>query len=167
METNEVTVCIPYPFIVRDDLTGVLYAQPNPASAYQWYLDGFPVPNGATQAQIPDVPGTYTVSITDLEGCTSASGSFIVTPVTGLESGGAATVIIFPNPAEDIICIQNPSKEKNIFAVIHDAAGREVLRCQAVGPFGEFDISGLPSGIYTIIVDTQGGPAAWKLVVKR
>ena len=51
------------------------------SSLYQWFKNGNPVANATLQEFFPDGPGTYTVDVIDLFGC-SGSGSVTVNPDT-------------------------------------------------------------------------------------
>lgn len=155
-------VCIPYPYITQDDFTGVLNAFPNPASSYQWYVDGTLISDGSTQVHIPDHAGTYTVRVTDLEGCVSSSESFLISPVTELEDS-PASLHFFPNPAKDFLIVEKPQRE-NVRLFLMDALGRNVMEVQIVRDLQEIELTVLPAGIYTIMAKTSSGVTSWKLV---
>lgn len=164
METQAMTVCVPYPFITRDDFSGVLYAFPNPASGYQWYFEGSPVPGATTQVHIPDDAGVYSVEVHDLEGCVSSSESFSITPVTGSEEALSQMVRMYPNPVKNLLTIENPGRKRKIFMTMVDAAGRTIHKNEIVQEVQLIDLSSLPKGAYTIIIRGGNQSASWKLV---
>lgn len=77
-------------------LNTVLFATSNPAGAsYSWTLNGTVIP-GATQSTYPvniNGLGTYKVTVTDINGCTSTTNEV---KLTGLPSD---QLFIYPNPA--------------------------------------------------------------------
>ncbi|MCB9232133.1 MAG: gliding motility-associated C-terminal domain-containing protein [Bacteroidia bacterium] len=43
----------------------------DPATSWQWYLNGSPIVGATSQSYIPTLAGTYTVEVTDANGCVS------------------------------------------------------------------------------------------------
>lgn len=164
METGPVTVCVPYPFINRDDFTGVLLASPNPAAGYQWYWEGKPIPGATTQVHIPEGPGTYRVTVRDLEGCISSSESFTIAPITGTEPVFFQQVHLYPNPARDVLLIENASPAGGLFLRIFDTAGRMIKVLALSESAYAMDVSQLSPGVYTVVVQAGRHTRAWKLV---
>lgn len=161
METEPVVVCIPYPSITRDDFTGALYAFPNPAQSYQWYLNGEMIGNGDTQVHIPHQAGTYTVEVTDLEGCTSTSEAFAIAPVTGIED--EQPFRFYPNPVTKWLSVDQ-SGDAEVSLIISDAFGRSVIEQTLTGGTHQIDLSLLPAGVYTIVSRSSRGIASSKLI---
>lgn len=63
-------------------------------------------------------------------------------------------IVVFPNPAEDILYFTMPFK--NDYEIrIFDNAGREILRKTGTGSYGVVEISGLVSGIYTFLMNIE------------
>ena len=73
----------------------LLTASATGATAYQWLLNGTPIPYSTAVTDTAGVSGSYAVSITDVNGCTSTSASTTVnidpTPSTPILSAGGAT----------------------------------------------------------------------------
>lgn len=164
METEPVTVCVPYPYIEEDDFSGVLYAFPHPATSYQWYLDGMAVPGGTTQVHIPEAAGSYYVEVTDLDGCVSTSRAWTISPITGVDSPWEVSLRFFPNPVRDVLIVESELAEEARLLMV-DAMGREVLNLAYPLQNSEIDLRSFPAGTYIIRIVTSGGQqAAWKLV---
>lgn len=162
METEPVTVCIPYPQITQDTFTGILYAFPNPATSYRWYYNGLQVAGGNTQVHIPDLPGNYTVQVNDLEGCISFSEPFSIDAVTGIEPE-SHDLRFYPNPATDIVTVERPGNDV-IFAVIVDALGRKVLEVSLKDTVEQIDLSSLAPGTYLVLGTAPAGNVFGKLI---
>ena len=70
-------------------------------STYQWYLDGNPIPGGTTSALTVSTGGSYTVSVSDAQGCQGTSPAHTVTVhsnpapvITGNNSGCAEPGVV-------------------------------------------------------------------------
>jgi hypothetical protein len=48
-----------------------------PAVTYQWYLNGAAIPGATSQTYIPFMEGSYTVAVTDTNGCTGTSPAYL------------------------------------------------------------------------------------------
>jgi large repetitive protein len=114
--------------------------------SYQWYVDGLPI-SGATSATTTATEnGTYYVEVSDSNGCVSNSDVYILTNLAVANINSAATsVSIFPNPASDRVYIHATVKVK---AVVTTVDGKEVAKFAG----DTADVSGLPSGLYMILV---------------
>jgi hypothetical protein len=75
-------------------------------------------------------------------------------------------ISIFPNPALDILTIDLPIKNENLFISIIDLQGRELLSQSAIGSQHKIDISSYPNGIYLLEVRTEKGITTQKKFVK-
>lgn len=64
---------------------------------FQWYLDGQPITGATDSAHIAVANGTYTVTITDGNGCTSTSDPYVWLS-TSVSDGHALSVALCPNP---------------------------------------------------------------------
>jgi len=69
------------------------------ASGYQWYYNGNPIANATDSFYVWHQGGTYSVQITDGNGCYSLSQGMMVA-VNELASG-SPQLVIYPNPARD------------------------------------------------------------------
>ena len=50
----------------------------SPQFAYQWYLEGIPIPGATGQTILPELSGSYLVEISDSNSCTSVSDPFVL-----------------------------------------------------------------------------------------
>lgn len=132
VNTDQVTVTVnlnPIPVItqVGIDLTS------NYATGNQWYIDASPI--GGSQTITPSINGTYTVSVTDNNGCIGTSAPFIVDDL-GLSDAEIA----------QYVTIANGQMTVNIDWSIYDVAGRLV----ASGNPGKVD---MPVGVFILVTD--------------
>jgi hypothetical protein len=68
------------------------------AVTYQWYLNGQPIPGATSHIFIANSAGSYSVAISDTNGCTAVSNPVIVSGIHDLENN---TVQVYPNPTSD------------------------------------------------------------------
>src|SRR5262249_22512113 len=115
-------------------------------------------------------PGSYSVRITDANGCSALSNGFPVT-VQDLSEGGG--VEIYPNPANRSLVIgltpQPPLQRRGGAGAtieVYNVLGESVfspLLWRGVG--GEADVSTLPDGVYFLKIVAGGQTVNKKFVV--
>jgi hypothetical protein len=129
---------------------------------YLWEPGG-----GTSQAIAGLVAGTYTVTVTDKNGCSISTEVVVQQMVSSIDSSPEAGVILYPNPATDWLRVLLPAAQSSSswHLELSDAAGR-VLRsqgCQA----GDcvLDLSGLASGAYVVTARSGERVFVGKVVV--
>jgi len=124
----------------------------------QWYnQDG--IIDGATgQIFTPVIPGAYYVIVTDANGCISDTSNIIYYGTTGLNNTSIMhhPYTIYPDPAFDIINIENLSSDQNPEAIItiYNPQGQQLTQCQLKQDTARIDISSFSKGIYFIKIET-------------
>jgi predicted RNase H-like HicB family nuclease len=168
METAAVRVCVPFPVITPDPVTGVLYATPNPAFAYQWFFEGEPITDATTQAHIPDFPGMYYVVVTDLKNCTSSSETYEVELVTGTGEVEFenASVRIYPNPVTKMLIIERAIPESNVTVSLFSSDGRMALQEKISNGMHVLNLEQLSAGVYWLNLGT-GDRSVKRMIVKK
>jgi hypothetical protein len=105
--------------------------------------------------------GTHTLEYyyTDPNGCTGmASMVMEVNECTGLNrlSEGNQTIMIYPNPATNLLTIKNELQGRNT-AVITDAAGRLVIEQTISSTEEAINIQTLSNGLYILSLRNSSG----------
>jgi hypothetical protein len=160
---NYITVNqLPTPPTITDN-AGTLTS--SAAAAYQWSNSNGPI-NGATQqSYTPTQGGSYSVTITDANGCKATSQSFLV----GLnEIQGNISVSIYPNPATDNMFIALTALTKqNLNFDLLNVVGQIVWSqygYQATGKsIVEVPVAQIPKGIYFLRINQSYN---YKVIVK-
>jgi gliding motility-associated-like protein len=67
------------------------------ATAFQWILDGIPIPGATQPAHASVSPGDYQLQVTDANGCTYFSSTLTMSP-------GTAPVATIDQPQDSLIC---------------------------------------------------------------
>ncbi|MGC4101895.1 choice-of-anchor J domain-containing protein [Ferruginibacter sp.] len=136
------------------------------ASTYTWFKDGVAVPNQAASSILVDVSGigTYTLRVTDVNGCTNNSVNSIT--ITDSVSG---RVFVYPNPNNGVFQVRYHSVANNVNLPrglnVYDARGKRVFAktYSIAAPYGrmDVDIRNLGTGVYWVeVVDINGNRLA-------
>jgi len=151
-DTTSITVNVfPAPVVpVITESSGTLTS--SSASTYQWYVDGIII-NGATaQNYTPTQSGSFTVVTTDANGCDATSDAFSITGISEASKNG---ITISPNPTNGIFTLSGTDLlEGNYQIEISDAIGNRILHLENASGA---DLSGLPDGIYFVVVTHSSG----------
>jgi subtilisin-like proprotein convertase family protein len=144
----------------------------SPAGAtYQWFINGVAEPSitGPSYAVDAHHLGTYTVRVTDVNGCiaTTAGVTFTALPTTQL--------FVYPNPTSGAFYVTYfmPQASTQVTIVVIDMMGRRIVERHEIttSPYTRFDFSNtkLAAGMYIIEFRNSGGQrlAAGQLVVTR
>jgi hypothetical protein len=122
--------------------------------SYQWY-NGTTLISGATQqSYTPPSTGTYSVLVTDSNGCTQLSAPFDADGVSTISD--FAQVSVYPNPANGSISVAiNTNEKSNISIGLFDIIGNEVSTIfsgseNAGNYVHQASVAGLSSGIYLV-----------------
>lgn len=125
---------------------------PDDYSAYQWYLNGTPLPNGSQWYYSPTVSGQYSVQVTDLAGCVVLSDPYTFV-FTGELEQQADALSVHPNPASDNVRIVPGTGQVIGRWELFDGMGHR-LRSSTVGRPDDLVIErgGFASGVYVLRV---------------
>lgn len=134
------------------------------ATAYQWYLDGAELPNGNTQTVEPIGNGTYTVTITDANGCTATSAPYFFGS-TGVNDARTTHITVVPQPASEVLQVRGalPGTRYRLL----DAQGRIVAEGSINNPAQEIDARHLAAGMHTLLLTTPEGTERLRVIIGR
>lgn len=140
-----------------------------PATTYQWFLNGSPIPGATNQDFQPVTDGWYSVDVTNSFGC-SSSGSSIYISITALASNQKllSGINLSPNPAKDILTVK---REDGLRTVINyeviSIVGQKVLSGALKFDNSmetDLNIQTLAPGTYVIKLNANGKAAAIKFI---
>lgn len=131
----------------------------------QWFRNGELIPNADGESLEVSSFGVFSVQVT-VDGCVSAISdeiSLIVNSV-GMEIGGE--VIVYPNPAENLVFIKGINGSVKTLEIL-DMAGRITpIDYQEISEGYRLDISSLPSGVYMVRI-FQGNKQSVHRILKK
>lgn len=110
---------------------------------YQWYLDSQLLPGDTLSFITQLVPGIYTIVITDINGCSSAS-DFSITRINKIEK---SAFDLYPNPSTGIFQL-NGIEHSECMIKVSDVHGREVFKSSLQSLPAKLDLSQLKNGVY-------------------
>ena len=125
------------------------------ALAYQWYFNGIPVSGGTGPFLVPGESGMYWVETTDGNGCNALSEGLEVGLPNFVQEGLPRGWKIFPNPARELVYIENPGQTEGFFTVT-DLFGRKVVEGRLQTHLYPVDLGGLAEGMYLFSIRSAG-----------
>lgn len=131
-------------------VSGSVVSTPAIYVTYQW-LHGSTTITGATNASYTvTASGSYSVRVTDANGCTGTSAPLNVVPI-GVPSTAMPEIKVLPNPATDIIYV---SGADNVSISVYSTTG-SLLRY--VAGTDHITITDMPPGLYFLHVTDEHG----------
>lgn len=131
-----------------------------PYTTYQWKLNGDDVGNATTQTYTATANGTYTVFVTDANGCSAVSQAINVTGVS-IDETKADNIQIYPNPATDVLMIETDIPVQTI--TVYDVSGKVVSSSISTNRISVIELA---QGTYTINITTLNGKHFKKVFTK-
>ena len=120
-----------------------------------------------TQQITVDSTGTYSVIITDENGCTDAD-HIEVDVISGISEGIAIGAIsVYPNLVTDFVMISFKSLPQGLADIrVFDLKGKETFKTAVETVTGQFkiDFTHFPSGMYIVKVALENGVVTEKVV---
>ena len=132
---------------------------------YEWIGQG--VSGQSTQDLEGISSGSYTVEVTDANGCSSIETFNITTDLREIEAGAVATV--YPNPSQGVFTVDIMGGiQGQVQYHVVDAQGRQILNGQWNASEGFFrtdlDLSAAEAGMYRLVMMANGRPSSLQLI---
>jgi hypothetical protein len=134
-------------------------------NSYAWYWNGLLLPNSNNSSITISQGGLYTVEITDQNGCSSTSAPFDVLFV-GTDELSTNSITYYPNPASNEFKINPDLPIRSV--IVSDFTDRQLKTLSFEGVTEvTMDVAQLPSGVYTVQIQTISGWSNYKLSVVK
>jgi hypothetical protein len=127
------------------------------------------MPGGqTTSAIIGQCPGTYTLCVSDANGC-SVCDTTVTIGVTGIREEHLSNGIhISPNPGSGKFQIEvDDVKMKGAAITIYNAVGEKRMQLKLENGMRTVDLSSEPDGIYFITIGTNGAAGTKRLIIQH
>jgi membrane carboxypeptidase/penicillin-binding protein PbpC len=123
-------------------------------TTYQWNLAGQPITGATSQTYTAPFTGngSYTVTVTNANGCRATSAAYnLTTASVGGAAGVAANIRVFPNPTTGRVFIESSTP---VTAQVWTVDGRKLTEVKKAT---SVDLSNLAPGVYTLrLTDANG-----------
>src|SRR4030095_8221547 len=94
-------------------------------NAYQWQLNAVDIPGATNQSYTVLQSGSYTVVISDSNGCVNSTSLEVI--ISGTEDiNDASGIFVYPNPSKGIFTLDIPQVLLGGFTEIFNAVGQVV-----------------------------------------
>jgi hypothetical protein len=147
MASSETTVTVNALPIATITVSGATLTSSS-TTGNQWYLNGDAISNATSQDNVVTENGSYTVTITDANGCSATSAPFNYVSVGVAEIENQNSVMIFPNPNNGMVTIQGTEGNGDVTMI--NAFGEIVFIENTVSDKTEIDLRALSKGIYFV-----------------
>ncbi|MEI8006813.1 MAG: S8 family serine peptidase [Bacteroidota bacterium] len=150
-------------------VNGFLLSSNTPAGN-QWYLAGSAIPGATSQTYYTTAPGWYWDIVT-LNGCASDTSNNLIILLT-VDELSLKGYRVYPVPSNGMFTISGPSAPgKATLIKVCNSLGQVIFEKSLAGLANTFtetiDPGPVPSGIYTILLQTAEGPVSGKLLIQR
>jgi hypothetical protein len=127
----------------------------DPGYSYQWYLGGSPVGGATNPSYYTTTDGSYTLVVTDSNGCTDTSLVFLMVALQA--NAPQQQLELWPNPASQVAYLALQGAQGTFDLRIADMYGKVVMSRSAVrlDTPCEIDLASFAAGVYTVEV-SQG-----------
>lgn len=140
-------------------------------TSYQWLdLNGNPIAGETNDFFVATVTGTYSVLVTDNNGCSTNSIQILVVIVVGVEEGiDKLSLEVYPIPASETLFISLNQQKDGLLTLIN-VQGKVVYHnafnaSQMSAPI-QIDLEGFSSGVYLLQVNVGDKVLSRKLVIR-
>jgi hypothetical protein len=132
---------------------------------YQWYLDGIIIDGATAPTWVPIQNGSYTVELTDGNGCSSTSEVYLFLS-TGVDAVMPAELLVVPNPSNGSFVIEQSTGQGGRFEIL-DATGKRVLTGRFDGQRTAVDMLDAEQGIYFLRMLDRSAMPVLRIAITR
>ncbi|WP_299903011.1 PKD domain-containing protein [uncultured Aquimarina sp.] len=123
--------------------------------SYQWYLDDQPITGANAATYIAEETGTYTLEVFNEGGCSTFSEAVEIQALSTPDlQSPEDQIVLYPNPANEILHIDGVSELKDKFSLkVVNALGQTVILKSGVPE--TIDTSKLSEGLYFLLINNK------------
>ena len=128
---------------------------------YQWTINGIDIQGATSSSFNATQPGNYCLKAIDVSGCYSVSSNCLnlYNDCVGIEMLSSSDILLYPNPASQLLTLEIPSNYRIGSIEILDMQGRTIHVQAYNSSNGKYQIpvSEISNGIYFISINTDQG----------
>ena len=136
---------------------------------FVWYNESGEIVGNSED--LSDIPGgqSYTVTVTDDNGCEVSSPEILVDEVDGVSEISILDFAIFPNPANDVVILNLSTQTQDAIISIYDATGRLIFEKNLSGSASSISlsVSQFSTGVYNVRIQSEIGVGVKPLLIQR
>jgi hypothetical protein len=159
--SNHLSISNYPPTTVSTNVTGDTLKGFN-ATSYQWFLNDTVITGATDSIYIAKTGGSYTLQITDSNGCIENSNPIVITGINNEPSEN--NIAVFPNPTSTGWQLNVSGEWIGSAAEIFDATGRSVFKSTIASQHSMIEITGIANGVYELRLAQQGYTTVKKLI---
>jgi len=153
---------------ITPDVNGIVLTSSSGAS-YKWLLNGVEIPGATSQTYTVKEKGSYVVTITDANGCSTNSDPFLATSISTLAN--LVSIEVFPNPSTGSFTLNLAIIEKNNYQIQLKNVLGQVLYVESLNNFKgdynkQFDLSTYGKGVYILSLVNANGQQVKKIIIE-
>ncbi len=134
------------------------------AVSYQWYFNGTPINGATSQSYTATQNGSYTVEISDSNGCTAMSSPINIT-ISGINKDiEEINFAVYPNPASNNFTIQTENTSHTYNVTISSITGNIVYNNMNMSGTQLIDCNNWSTSVYIINVQSETSTKVFRLV---
>ncbi|MEO7082490.1 MAG: T9SS type A sorting domain-containing protein [Flavobacteriales bacterium] len=138
--------------------------QATSAGTFQWYYNGVEIADADQSEFIPVASGTYSVTVTNDNGCTSTSEGYAYIH-TAVAHHSIAETAVWPNPTTGAFTITLPGAQAGEHFSIFDVTGKLVQAGSLSGIRTSVEFAGNTAGLYLLRLESQGATSVVRIVL--
>jgi len=127
--------------------------------------------NGATSEDLTGVSaGSYTVTVTDANGCSVSQTVEVGDVITGVEGVTATTLQIYPNPVSDYLTLEGAFSGQDVEVRVVNTEGKQLLTTRfenVTSNTVSLELNTLKDGQYLVIVNTNSEQIVHRISIKH
>ena len=114
--------------------------------SYQWYLNGNVIPGATSGIYVATIAGSYSVAVTDSNGCSANSLPVVYAGVKDVDIVNA--IAIYQTPGSSQLNVIVATELTGALFTIYDAAGRKMFSSKLQNIKTEIETQNFPTGAY-------------------
>ena len=153
-------------------LNGYILSSDAP-SGNQWYFEGSTIPGATGQTYDASLTGSgWYWSVVTMNGCTSDTSNHIYVLITGMGEVSSTPFSIFPVPNDGRFTFTMSTQSLQVVRLyVFNNLGARVYESPNMDVNGTIvkviDLRPVPSGLYTVVIETPAGKMMRKIIVNR